>query len=91
MAYNLHTDNETKLDIDEYWSRREKKIWVVTLWGGKRFNQFLDKKIIKATTKAGAMRTAKNLFTKRGRISARLADPILDLDCRISKTRPAYF
>jgi len=72
----------TNEELQEFWSMRIVKIWVVDLDDGK---QKKDVKIVRAKTKEKALITAKNnsfLFRKKKCFGeARLADPITDLKC----------
>ncbi len=71
-------------ELNEFWSLRLLKIWVVDLSGiGK--NNKTDKKIVRAKTKQTALLCAKenslDFYNKKCTGTARLADPETDLHC----------
>lgn len=83
-----------KFDAEAYWSKREKKAWVVALVrtyreNGKR-REARDIKYVTARTAEGAARTAKHFSHLKGRLTAyvRLATP-WDLGCVPTKSREA--
>lgn len=90
MAFNQHTDNETELPLEEFWARREKKVFHTAVFVGRRADQFATSYLIRAKTPEGAIRTARSMYRKSCYVHCRLADPVTDLGCKITKTRPVY-
>ena len=66
-------------------------IWVVTLDNLSKTNPKKDRKIVRAATREGAIATARaysiTFRATRSHVTARLADPVLDLG--MTKTSPA--
>lgn len=78
-------------NAEAYWETREKKVWVVVLYQrkrGSRKRERTDRKIVRACTKEGAIKTAR-FFSSLPKIvaaRARLATPY-DLGCVPTPTR----
>ncbi len=69
--------NMLKFDADAYWRDKVKKVWVVVLHKTSKKHPGNDKKIVRAQTAAGAVKTAKANSLLSGKLSAsvRLATP----------------
>lgn len=74
----------THTELQEFWSMRKVKIWVVNLYAIGR-NKETDVKIVRAKTKENALICAQNnsIYFSKKKCSgeARLADPEIDLKC----------
>lgn len=78
--------------LEEFWSRFEKKGWVVTLVVYDRGSrvQARDTKYVTARTREGAIRTARlHSFLNNAEANARLAHPEKDLGAKWSGNGPS--
>lgn len=68
--------------VDAFWKNKERKIWVVTLFPKGRKPR--DQKIVRAKTRDGAIRTAKenSIYKSFSSASVRFANPVSDLGCK---------
>lgn len=79
------------MTLEQFWSTREKKTWVVTLmaFGRRSKLESSDTKYVRASTREGAIRIAReNSSLKNAEASARLAHPEKDLGCVWSGNGP---
>jgi len=72
-------------ELEEFWSYRIVKIWVVRLSGNRRSNKDPENIIVRAKTSDSAIRVARanSIKYRSGRCfgSARYAHPVSDLNC----------
>ena len=78
----MNGEQVPQFDPEEYWGKREHKVWVVSLEEERRINgrkvTRRDKKYVRARTKEGAAKTAlfhSPLCGRRIYVSVRLATP----------------
>lgn len=75
------TQESDPLDLDAFWAVRERKIWVVSISPDKDTQLRSTSYIIRSKSAEGAIKVGLEIFGKPGFGSARLAHPVLDLEC----------